>query len=76
MKGQCVDREYWAVVTDTNDWAWHIRRTKTEVIKACVGDEPGYQKRWRKMKKWSYHPRIVRVEVVWNGGAMARGGKG
>ena len=40
MIGQCCDRGYWAVVSDNNDMAWDIRRTRTEVIKAMAGPEP------------------------------------
>ena len=65
MKNSYCDKFYWAVVADDNDMAWDIRRTRTKVIQAFAGRDPGYQMRWRRIKKWSTHPRIVRVTVTW-----------
>jgi len=65
MKNSFCDKDYWAVVADDNDGAWNIRRTRTEVIKAMAGSEPGYEERWRRIKRWSTHPRVVRVTVGW-----------
>ena len=67
MKNSYCDKGYWAMVADDNDMAWNLRRTRTEVIKSTAGPEPGYQERWRRIKKWSTHPRIVRVRVSWDG---------
>ncbi len=65
------DKGYWAVVqtgpSTHGGFAWHVRRSKTETIKAFVGPEPGYEKRWRRVKRWSTRPRIVRVTVSWEG---------
>jgi len=65
MKNSFCDKDYWAVVADDNDMAWNIRRTRTEVIKAFCGPEEGYQERWRRVRRWSTNPRIVRVTVSW-----------
>ena len=72
MKNSYCDKDYWAVVADDNDTAWDIGRTKTEVIKSIAGPEPDYQKRWRRIKKWTTHPRIVRVTVTWAKPAPAK----
>ncbi len=64
-----VDKGYWAIVqtepASYGGFAFHIRRSQTESIKAMVGSEPGYEKRWRKVKKWGVRPRLVRVTVSW-----------
>lgn len=72
MKNSYCDQDYWAVVADDNDMAWNIRRTRTEVIKAMAGAGPGYQQRWRRIKRWPTHPRIVRVRVSWASGGGAK----
>lgn len=67
------DRGYWAIVTDVGTMAHNIRRTRTEVIQSFCGPEEGYQKRWRRVKRWKTHPRTVRVTVTWVTGSRKNG---
>ncbi len=63
------DKSYWAIVHSgqvRNHGAFCIRSTRTEVMKEMAGPEEGYEKRWRKIKRWESRPRIVRVTVTWD----------
>ena len=53
----------WAIVNRSGDVVTdYIRRKRTDAIKAFVGDEPGWQRRWKKWRGWGAY--ASRVEVT------------
>jgi len=63
---QFMKRRQWGIIALGNPgYVWNITSSRTESIKAFVGSEEGYAKRWRKVKKWNTQPRVIPVSISW-----------